>query len=107
VLFTADLKSFSSYGLPTPPQSTPSRTIEDHSQHSLPKIPSAGLALSASRSKRKSAARPITGSGDMQALLSTYVEDTEEMRLAAESGTSLAERVKKRRRMSAVVRKDE
>ncbi|KDQ61033.1 hypothetical protein JAAARDRAFT_32029 [Jaapia argillacea MUCL 33604] len=111
VLFTADLKSFSSYGLP-PPSPVPTPTKERRSADTFGPALTATLALTASPSPstrkrgRPPASRTPLLSGDQNPVidtqlpnvLQTFADHTE-----SSEGASLADRVKKRRRVAKTV----
>ncbi|KAI0724002.1 DNA glycosylase [Cerioporus squamosus] len=102
VLFTADLKSFASYGLaspstPTTP-STPALTPNSVSSEESPGIATPVSIPASGKRKRTQSKRVRSKPVDMEeetlAQLETAVEET----LSSAGGSSLAERVKRRRR---------
>lgn len=91
VLFTADLKAFSDYGLVTP---VPSPRKQDASIHRAGDLSSAAV-----HSARKRNAKQVQthGAPKLKEVLRTYDDSPAE-------ASSLAERVKKRRRVSQAPR---
>ncbi|KAF9014005.1 DNA glycosylase [Cyathus striatus] len=88
VMFTADLKSFSAYGLPSPSKESPSKRHMMHPESVELKdlLPTPPLTPSPSPWKRKT---------------TSYVDIKEETVQGTVENMSLAERVKKRRRLTS------
>lgn len=109
MLFTADLKSFSSYGLPSP---SPSVTIATTSSSreitfAMPLTPP--LTPSPSPTKRKRSRKVasqqihIASVDDLALVVESEKPGAEAESLSLDGPTSLADRVKKRRRVTVTI----
>jgi N-glycosylase/DNA lyase len=103
VLFTADLKSFSSYGLPSPSSPAISAGAEGLGKEAITVPPTPPLTPSPSPIKRKRV-REVTSQLE-QAVVAIKDEVTLQPDDSSLSGgaSSLADRVKKRRRVTVSV----
>lgn len=102
MLFTADLKSFSSYGLPRPSSSTAiADTDGDRKVTPVAVLPTPPLTPSLSPAKRKRGGQVTTQCADADEAALSMIKSYDN--LQSDKATSLADRVKKRRRVTAAV----
>ncbi|KAI0664622.1 DNA glycosylase [Cubamyces menziesii] len=102
VLFTSDLKSFASYGLPSTP-STPSLTPDRASN--TPIVADSPLATPVEEPLQSTGKRKRKVTGKLSTPSSAFVEvaDSLPKPILTETGGSLAERVKRRRRGTGTI----
>lgn len=101
VLFTADLKSFSSYGLPSPSPSVDLADASSSHKKTMVVPPTPSLTPSPSPAKRQRERKVRTEV--VAAKLAVRQENAHYLDETSDGATSLVDRVKKRRRVTVAV----